>query len=163
MRSRFESFVGHNYTLYHRKHHATNVLKLSCSLDTNWVDWHMIFGLEQEGGTLIAPMALAHSPHPIDNRSRNRHRNLWVGWCVSPWWTLFPSWSSVLIYIHMHFLNVFWTYIYIYIYIYKYNFSVIQYWWSCTPSHSRGVRSSWVECHLLFSLFHQLCLALWWK
>ena len=42
----------------------------------------MIFGLEQEGGSLIAPMALAHPLHPIDNRSRNTRRNLWVGWCV---------------------------------------------------------------------------------
>ena len=41
-------------------------------------------------------MALAHPLHPIDNRSRNRRRNLWVGWCVSSWWPLFPS-SSVLI------------------------------------------------------------------
>ena len=39
----------------------------------------MIFGLEQEGGSLIAPMALAHPLHPIDNRSRNKRRNLWVG------------------------------------------------------------------------------------
>ena len=36
-----------------------------------WMDWHMIFGLEQEGGSLIAPMALAHPLHPIENRSRN--------------------------------------------------------------------------------------------
>ena len=53
--------------------------------------WHMIFGLEQEGGSLIVPMALAHPLHPIDNRSRNRRRNLWVGWYVSSWWPLFPS------------------------------------------------------------------------
>ena len=38
----------------------------------------MIFGLEQEGGSLIAPMALAHPLHPIDNRSRNKRWNLWV-------------------------------------------------------------------------------------
>ena len=56
--------------------------------------------------SLIAPMALAHPLHPIDNRSRNRRRNLWVGWCVFSWWPLFPSRSSVLIYIY---------YIYIYI------------------------------------------------
>ena len=49
---------------------------------------------------------LAHPLHPIDNRSRNKRRNLWVGWCVSSWWPWFPSGSSVLIYI----------YIYIYIY-----------------------------------------------
>ena len=34
----------------------------------------MIFGLEQEGGSLIAPMALAHPLHPIDNMSRNKRR-----------------------------------------------------------------------------------------
>ena len=37
------------------------------------------FLLEQEGGSLVAPMALAHPLHPIDNRSRNRRQNLWVG------------------------------------------------------------------------------------
>ena len=61
----------------------------------------MLFLLEQEGGSLIAPMALAHPLHPIDNRSRNKRRNLWVGRCVSSWWPWFPSRSSVLIYICM--------------------------------------------------------------
>ena len=61
----------------------------------------MIFGLEQEGGSLIAPMKLAHPLHPIDNRSRNKRRNLWVGWCVSSWWPWFPSRSSVLMYIYI--------------------------------------------------------------
>ena len=69
----------------------------------------LIFSLiEQEGGSLIAPMALAHPLHPTDNMSRNRRRNLWVGWCVSSWWPLFPSRSSVLLlYIYMHFLYEF--------------------------------------------------------
>ena len=98
----------------------------------------MIVGLEQEGGSLITPMALAHPLHPIDNRSRNKRRNLWVGRCVSSWWPWFPSRSSVLIYM----------YIYIYICMYipytssvigrMYNGSVIQYWRSCTPSRSIG-------------------------
>ena len=98
------------------------------------VFWHMIFGLEQEGGSLIAPMALAHPLHPIDNRSRNRRRNLWVERCVSSWWPWFPSRSSVLIYM----------YIYVYIPYTSsvigriYSGSVIQYWRSCTPSHSIG-------------------------
>ena len=108
-------------------------------------------------------MALAHPLHPIDNRSRNKRWNLWVGRCVSSWWLWFPSRSSVLIYI----------YIYIYICIPYlssvigriYNGSVIQYWRSCTPSRSiglyfRGVRGTWTECHFLFSLVYQLCLAL---
>ena len=66
------------------------------------MDWHIIFGLEQEGGSLIAPMALAHPLHPIDNRSRNKRRNLWVGRCVSSWWPWFPSRSSVLIYMYIY-------------------------------------------------------------
>ena len=74
----------------------------------NYINWLTHdFGLEQEGGSLIAPMALAHPLHPMDNRSRNRRWNLWVGWCVSSWWPLFPSRSSVL-------LNI---YIYMYMYI----------------------------------------------
>ena len=82
---------------------------LYCICYTIWIDWHMIFGLEQDGGSLVAPMALAHPLHPIDNRSRNRRRNLWFGWCVSSWWPLFPSRNSVLIYIYMymHFLYEF--------------------------------------------------------
>ena len=96
----------------------------------------MLFGLEQEGGSLIAPMSLAHALHPIDKRSRNKRRNLWVGRCVSSWWPWFPSRSFVLI----------CMYIYMCMYI-PYtssvigrinNGSVIQYWRSCTPSRSIG-------------------------
>ena len=124
-----------------------------------WIDRHMIFGLEQEGGSLIAPMALAHPLHPIDNRSRNKRRNLWVGRCVSSWWPWFPSRSSVLIYM------------YIYIYVHSlYEFCYRSY--LQRECHSvlaklhpitfyRGVRDSWSECHFVFSLVYQLCLALW--
>ena len=123
----------------------------------------MIFGLEQEGGSLIAPMALAHPLHPIDNKSRNKRRNLWAGRCVSSWWPWFPSRSS---YIYTFPIWVLLLDAYIYIYIYIYNGSVIQYWRSCTPSRSIGlyfwgVRGSWAECHFLFSLVYQLRLALW--
>ena len=38
----------------------------------------MIFGLEPEGGGLIAPMALAHPLHLIHNRSRNKRQNLCI-------------------------------------------------------------------------------------
>ena len=75
---------------------------LYCICYTIWIGWHMIFGLEQEGGSLIAPMALAYPLHPIDNRSRNRRRNLWIGWCVSSWLPLFPSRSSVLIHVYIY-------------------------------------------------------------
>ena len=53
------------------------------------------FGLEQEGGSLIAPMALARPLNPINHRSRNRRRNLLVGWCVSSWWPMHLYMSSV--------------------------------------------------------------------
>ena len=39
--------------------------------------------------------------------SRNRRRNLWVGWCVSSRWPLFPPRSSVLIYIYIYAISIF--------------------------------------------------------
>ena len=89
---------SHNYGVWNYSQQKL----LYCICYTIWIDWHVIFGLEQEGGSLIAPMALAHPLHPIDNRSRNRRRNLWVGWCVSSWWALIPYRSSVFIYIHIY-------------------------------------------------------------
>ena len=88
-----------------------------CICYTMWIDWHMIFGLEQKGGSLIALMALAHPLYTIDNRSRNRRRNLRVGWCVSFWWPLFPSRNCIYIYIYiyMHSLYEFCYRTYMYI------------------------------------------------
>ena len=116
-------------------------------------------------------MALAHPLHPIDNRSRYKRRNLWVGRCVSSWRPWFPSRSTVLIYIYIYMCVCVCVCI-----PYKssvmgriYSESVIQYWRSCTPSRSIGlyyfwgVCGSWAECHFLFSLVYQLSLALWWK
>ena len=104
---------------------------LYCICFTIWIDWHMMFGLEQEGGSLIAPMALAHPLHPIDNRSRNRRWNLWVGWCVFLLMTFVPVQKLCIIicifymsyvigrlYIYIY-INIY-IYIYIYIYVYIY-------------------------------------------
>ena len=85
---------------------------LYCICYIIWIDWHMIFGLEQEGGSLIAPMELAHPLHPIDNRSRKKRRNLWVGRCVSSWWPWFPSRSSVLIYIYYIYMHSLYEFCY---------------------------------------------------
>ena len=63
---------SHNYGVW--KYWQQKLIYCICY--TKWIDWHMIFGLEHECGSLIAPMALAHPLHPIDNRSRNRRRNL---------------------------------------------------------------------------------------
>ena len=97
----------------------------------------------------------------IDNRSRNKRRNLWVGLCVSSWWPWFPSRNSVLIYM--------------YIYIYVCAHSLYEFCYRLyiqRECHSvlaklhpimfyREMRSSWSECHFVFSLVYQLCLALW--
>ena len=64
--------------------------------------WLMSFGLEPEGGSLITPMALAYPLHPINNRSRNKRRNLQVGRCASSWWPLCRSGNSVLICISIY-------------------------------------------------------------
>ena len=72
----------------------------------------MSFGLEQEGGSFITPMALAHPLHPINSRSRKKRRNMWVGG-VPSWWPLFPSRNSVLIFMHSVYEFCYTTYIYI--------------------------------------------------
>ena len=146
-----------------KKHSIATITKLrSLELLIKTPLLHILYyinGLTHDFWSLIAPMALAHPLHPIDNRSRNKRRNLWVGRCVSSRWPWFPSGSSVLI----------CMYIYISMYIpYTssaigriYNWSVIQYWRSCTPSSSIGECVVWSECHFVFSLVYQLCLALW--
>ena len=116
----------------------------------------MIFVLEQEGGSLIAPMALAHPLHPIDNRSRNKRRNLWIGRCVSSWWPWFPSGSSVLIYMYIY-MYVHSLYEFCYrLYIQRECHSVLAKLHPIT--FYRGLRGSWAECYFLFSLVYQLCL-----
>ena len=113
----------------------------------------------QEGGSLIAPMALAHPLHPIDNRSRNKRRNLWVGRCVSSWWPWFPSRDSVLIYMYIY-ICVHSLYEFCYrSYIQRECHSVLAKLHPIT--FYRGMRGSWSECHFVFSLVYQLCLALW--
>ena len=130
------SIVAKNNILLQRSHNhrVWNYWQklIYCICYIIWIDWHMIFGLEQEGGSLIAPMALAHPLHPIHNRSRNKRQNLWVGRCVSSWWLWFPPRSSVLIiiiiiiiiYIYMHSLYDFCYRTYIYIYTTGVSFSI---------------------------------------
>ena len=94
--------------------------------------WVLDSNREQESGSLITPMELAHPLPPINSRSRNKHWNLWVGPCVSSWWLLCPSRNSEVIYIY--------SYVCILIRvlvlgrIYTYTGSVAQYWWNCTPT-----------------------------
>ena len=72
---------------------------LYCICYTIWIDWHMIFGLEKEGGSLIAPMALAYPLHPIDNRSGNRRRTP-VGWMMCFLLMTFVPAQKLCIYIY---------------------------------------------------------------
>ena len=52
----------------------------------NWLTYDRVLGSSRRVGVC---MALAHPLYPINSRSRNKHRNLWGGRCVSPWWPLF--------------------------------------------------------------------------
>ena len=111
----------------------------------------MLFGLELKDWSLIAPMALAHPLHPIDNRLRNKRRNLWVGRCVSSWWPWFPSRSSVLIYMYT-FMYVHSLYEFCYrSYIQRECHSVLVKLHPIT--FYRGVRDSWSECHFFCFLW----------
>ena len=105
----------------------------------NWLTYG--FWTRTGGGSLIAPMALAHPLNPIDNRSRNRRRNLWVGWCVSSWWPFHPSRSSVLIYIYIN--------IYIDILLFSSATST-----DCAASKKNDI--------YIYIYIYQLCLALRW-
>ena len=74
-----------------------------------WIDCIMVFGQEQEDGSLIPPMAFTHPLHPMRSRSRNKHQNLWVGWCVSqPWfWSMcsicyLSNWDELSLKKHIH-------------------------------------------------------------
>ena len=59
----------------------------------------MFLDYNRRMGVLITPMALTHRLHPIKCKSRNKRRNLWVGWCVSSWRSLFWPVHSIY-YIH---------------------------------------------------------------
>ena len=121
----------------------------------------MSFGLEQEGGSLIIPMALAHPLYPINDRSRNKRRNLWVGWCVSSWWPMFSSRSSVSLYIYLYVCILYTGSGYrMYIYIHRECHSVLVELHPITVYRAGfwGACSSSVECHLLFSLVSTICV-----
>ena len=57
------------------------------NLYIDFVMFFLFFFLTRTGGDMVltTPVALAHPLHPIRSRSRNKRRNLWVGWCVSSW------------------------------------------------------------------------------
>ena len=71
-----------------------------CICSNILVDYAMIFGLEQEDGSVITPMVLAHLPHPFGRRSRNKRWDLWLGWCICPWRPRFRSVYSICYHIH---------------------------------------------------------------
>ena len=88
-----------------------------------------------------------------------------VGLCVSSWWPMFSSRSSVSLYIYLY-VCILYTGSGYRIYIYIYTGSVILYWWSCTPSQSiwLGFGSVRFLCWMplvVFFGFNHLCLTLW--
>ena len=66
------------------------------------------FGVEQEDGDLVTPIALAHPFHPIKSRSKNKQRNLSVGRCVSSWWPCFWSITQIIIIYISSTIDAFW-------------------------------------------------------
>ena len=140
---------------------TTQMTYTSCFMTWQWILWLL------SRKPRLRPNFTAHPLYPIDNRSRNKRRNLWVGWCVSPWWPWFPSRSSLSLYIYTYiyiYAFLIWVLLYdVYIYTTGVSFSIGE---AAPPSRSIGlyfwgVRGSWPECHFLFSLVYQLCLALW--
>ena len=77
----------------------------------------MRFRLEQEGGSLISAIAMAHPLHPINSRSRNKRWKLSVGRCVM----CFLLMTSVPVQkLCVNICLYIYIYIYIYIYVYMY-------------------------------------------
>ena len=115
-----------------------------------WIDWHMIFGLEQEGGSLIAGTSSPSHWQQVEEQAPKP-----VGWMMCfLLLTLVPVQKlCVNILCIPYMCSV----------IYIYTTDVIRYWRSCTPSHSIGlyfwgVRGSWAECH--FFLWFTNCVLL---
>ena len=118
----------------------------------------MSFGLEQEGGSFITPMALAHPPHPINSRSRNKRQTCGLD-------DVFPSddlcsRSETLCWYIFIYTYAFFIRLLVIRRKYTYTGSVVQFRRSYTPSQSiglfLGVRGSYLECHLLPSFVHPI-------
>ena len=67
---------------------------LYCICCNVWIDFQIGFELKQGDRSLIIAMELAYFLQPIRSRSRNKRQFLWVGRCVSSWWTCFWSINS---------------------------------------------------------------------
>ena len=114
-----QATIDHQGPSMYSGHHTTSTVakNILWQFQQNygvWQDWYQniahvaIFKLiikcffkpEQEDGSVITPTAMAHPTDPIWSRSRNKRRNLWVGWRVSSWWPRFWSVYSIHYYIH---------------------------------------------------------------
>ena len=134
----------------------------------------MSFGIEQEGGSLIVPMALARPLHPINDRSRNKRRNLWVGWCVSSWWPMFSSRSSVSLYIYLYVCILYMGSGYrMYIYIHRECHSVLVelhpitvymagFWERAVPLLNATCCFIWFQPFVSYSMVMRLILGCLW-
>ena len=64
----------------------------------------MVLDSNRGVGVLVTPMALAQSLHSIRSRWTSERRNLWVGWCISSWWSWFwPVYSNYYVFSNVYF------------------------------------------------------------
>ena len=135
-----------------------------CICSKIWVDYIMVFGLEQEGGSVITPMALAHPLHPIRRRSGNKRRNRWVGWCVSYWRPWFRSVYRIYDYIHtMHYSCILSTWNELFSETYAYQELVWP--WPCVGWYSTVILPCFVpnvyfSCIVQNSLYHNMIIGI---
>ena len=146
--------------IFYRITSASTVVSRACFCkQQRWV-----LDSEQEGGSLIIPMALAHPLHPINDRSRNKRRNLWVGCGVSSWWPMFSSRSSVSLFIYLYVCILYTGSGYrMYIYIHRECHSVLVELHPITSIRLffGSVRFlCWMPLVVFFG-FNHLCLTLW--
>ena len=122
----------------------------------------MVYGLEQWVGVLITLMSLAHPLHPIKSRSRNKSRNLWVGWCISYWRPWF--WPVYSIY-HIHTTNCGCIRSKINSKRHTYQKVVWSYWcngWFDTVIVSCLVSGVHFSCIVQYSLYHNTDISNMW-
>ena len=108
---------------------------------------------------------MAHPLHPIKSRSRNKRRNLWVGWWVSSWrlwfWPVYSICHILTIHYSCNLQSLKWT-------LSKRHTSQKLVWpcwcngWFDTVIVSWLVSSVHLSCIVQYSLYHNMDIGTMW-